>query len=235
MTLGTGLQQLYRWFLDLILPPRCVVCGKVDIWLCETCTSQLSFFEGPQCPKCGRLWKGSGLCSFCRDRPPLVASIRSAFLFQGAIQDAIYAFKYRGARRVGILLAQCMAEFWLQTPETIDVLIPVPLHPDRERQRGYNQAAILAETLGCMIERPVATGALVRVRPTRSQTKLNVAERRRNVADAFTCVMGEDIRGRDIMLVDDVATTGATLDACAVALLAGGARSVRAFTLARAV
>jgi ComF family protein len=164
-----------------------------------------------------------------------VTSIRSAFLFQGAIQDAIYAFKYRGARSIGILLAQCMAEFWLQTPETVDVLIPVPLHPDRERQRGYNQAAILAEILGRMIERPVETRALVRVRPTRSQTKLSVAERRRNVADAFTCVMGEDIRGHDIMLVDDVATTGATLDACAVALLAGGARSVRAFTLARAV
>ena len=128
-----------------------------------------------------------------------------------------------------------MAEFWHRFPEEVDVIVPVPLHPDRERQRGYNQAALLAEALGRLIERPVALEALVRVRPTRSQTKLNAIERRRNVADAFACVRGEDMGGRDIMVVDDVATTGATLDACAVALLAWDVHSVRAFTLARAV
>jgi ComF family protein len=128
-----------------------------------------------------------------------------------------------------------MAEFWLRCPEKIDVIVPVPLHPDRERRRGYNQAALLAKPLGRLIERPVELEALVRVRATRSQTMLNSFERRRNVADAFACVKGEDMAGRDIMVVDDVATTGATLDACAAALLACEVRSVRAFTLARAV
>jgi ComF family protein len=164
-----------------------------------------------------------------------VASIRSAFLFQGPIQDVIYAFKYRGAQELAPLLATRMAEFWLQVPEKIDVVVPVPLHPDRERQRGYNQAALLAETLGRLIERPVEMGALFRTRPTRSQTTLNSVERKRNVADAFTCVMDEYMGGRDIMLVDDVATTGATLDACAAALLAVNVHAVRALTLARAV
>ncbi len=165
----------------------------------------------------------------------MVEFIRSAFPFQGPIQDAIYAFKYRGACQLAPLLARCMAEFWLRFQENVDVLVPVPLHPDRERQRGYNQAALLAEELGPLIERPVVTEALVRVRPTRSQTQLNSVERRRNVAGAFACARSDDICGRDIMLVDDVATTGATLDACAAALLAGDAHSVRAFTLARAV
>jgi ComF family protein len=128
-----------------------------------------------------------------------------------------------------------MAEFWLRCPEKIDMIVPVPLHPDRERQRGYNQAALLAKPLAHLIERPVEMEALVRVRATRSQTTLNSSERRRNVADAFVCVKGEDMAGRDIMVVDDVATTGATLDACAAALLACEVRSVRAFTLARAV
>lgn len=235
MTFRTGVRRLYRGFLDLILPPRCVVCGKVETWLCEGCTSQLSFFTGPVCPKCGRQWRGSGLCSFCRDHPPIVESIRSAFLFQGPVQDAIYAFKYRGAQNLAVPLAQRMAEFWLRAPNKVDVLVPVPLHPERERQRGYNQAALLAEVLGRLIERPVAIGALVRVRPTRSQTQLDATERRRNVAGAFTCMMDEYIRGRDIMLVDDVATTGATLDACAASLLACDVHAVRAFTLARAV
>jgi len=230
-----GIRQLYRGFLDLILPPRCVVCGKVETWLCESCLDRLSLLTEPVCPKCGRLWKGPGLCAQCRDHPPLVDSIRAPFLYQGPIRELIYAFKYRGAQDLASLLAQYMAEFWRRFPEEVDVIVPVPLHPDRERQRGYNQAALLAEALGRLIERPVALEALVRVRPTRSQTKLNAIERRRNVADAFACVRGEDMGGRDIMVVDDVATTGATLDACAVALLAWDVHSVRAFTLARAV
>ena len=235
MTLTIAIHRLYQWLLDLVLPPRCVVCGKVETWLCESCVDKLSPLTEPICPKCSRLWNGSGLCPLCRDRPPVVEFIRAAFLFQGPIQDAIYAYKYRGARNLAPLLAECMAEYWYQFPMEIGILVPVPLHPDRERWRGYNQAALLAKALGALIERPVELGALVRTRPTRSQTKLSVPERRRNVAEAFECVMGEDLCGRDIMLVDDVATTGATLDACAVSLLACGVRSVRAFTLARAV
>jgi ComF family protein len=115
----------------------------------------------------------------------------------------------------------------------VDVIVPVPLHPARLRRRGYNQAALLARELGRRVGLPVEERALQRVRATRSQMRLSAADRRRNVQGAFRCADGR-VRGRRVLLLDDVCTTGATLEACADALRAGGAESVWALTLARA-
>ncbi len=126
-----------------------------------------------------------------------------------------------------------MSRFWQKTPLPADVLVPVPLHPHRQRERGYNQAALLAQAFGKTVGIPVLTDVLFRCRNTVSQTTLNAQERRANVADAFTCVPGS-VQGKQVLLIDDVCTTGATLEACSIALRTGGAISVWALTLARA-
>jgi ComF family protein len=175
------------------------------------------------------------LCFRCQTTPLSVAPVRSALLFEGAVRDAIHALKYRGAEHIADVLAVKMADAWRYYDMMGDLLVPVPLHPEREAQRGYNQAKLLARALAPKIARPLADDTLYRVRPTRSQAHLDRKERWKNVADAFTCPDAVDLSGLSVVLIDDVATTGATLDACAVALLTRGAKQVSALTLAHAV
>jgi ComF family protein len=230
----TRIQHIYRLALDLILPPLCVVCGRVNTWLCPGCAEQIPLAHHAICPRCGDAWAGAGVCDRCRTTPLSVASIRSAFIFRDSVRDAVHALKYRGGREVAELMACRMAQAWQLHQLKGDVLVPVPLFLDREAERGYNQAYLLARALAPQIEVPMEAGLVFRVRPTRSQARLRVAERWTNVKGAFACSETLDLSGVRIMLIDDVATTGATLDACAVALLTRGARSVSAFTLAHA-
>ncbi|MGC9469650.1 MAG: ComF family protein [Anaerolineae bacterium] len=163
-----------------------------------------------------------------------MAPIYSVFLYDGIVRDAIHALKYRGGQDVVEPLSSRMAESWHDRGLQSDLLVPVPLHESREAERGYNQSALLARALAPRVGVPSEEALLFRVRRTASQTKLSQAERWHNVRDAFACVETYDLSNLSLTLVDDVATTGATLDACAVALLDRGARVVNAFTLARA-
>lgn len=236
--MGSGshtIKRLYRLVLDLVLPPQCVVCGRVETWLCPDCAQQLPLAARPTCPRCGDAWTGEGLCMRCRTTPLSVAPIRSVFLFEDAVREAIYALKYRGGRDVVVPLSQRMAEVWRRDGLSTDLLIPVPLYLDREKERGYNQAQLLARALAPQLGVPLEEVGLFRVRPTESQTRLGIVERWTNVKGAFACSDALDLSGVRVTLVDDVATTGATLNACAVALLARGASAVSAFTLAHAV
>ncbi|MDF1516061.1 MAG: ComF family protein, partial [Anaerolineae bacterium] len=225
---------LYRWLLDLCLPPCCVVCGKVETWLCERCVSQIPFLGTHICPRCGRPWAAKGVCHICLAMPMTIAPIRSAHLYEGPIRDAIHALKFRGATPLSTLLAQQMAQAWRNYHLHSDVLIPVPLHPKREAQRGYNQSVLLAKVLGQVLNVPVVQDELERKRDTASQTHLNREERLKNVAGAFACKTKNRFTGMQITLIDDVTTTGATLQASARALMAYGADKVGALTLARA-
>ena len=174
------------------------------------------------------------MCTVCRKSPLQVAPIRSTFLFQAEIRDVMHALKYRGGRQVIRPLTSRMKEAWQRAELATDLLVPVPLYPRREAKRGYNQANLLACALGEALGVPVASGLLMRSRATVSQTKLNRKQRRKNVSGAFTYTADVSLRGMHLTLVDDVATTGATLEACADVLLAHGAERVSAFTLARA-
>lgn len=149
------------------------------------------------------------------------------------MEKAIHALKYKRLRAIAPLLGAYLAEYWQRSPFLVDIAVPVPLHPSRLRHRGYNHSALLVRELSVASGLPVVEDCLVRVRATAPQVQLNARERRENVAGAFQCA-DERLAGARVLLVDDVCTTSATLNACAEGLLAGGAREVWGLTLARA-
>lgn len=218
--------------LSLFFPPRCVLCRRVGVWLCPDCIPRLPRLPGPVCPRCGVPVSDGALCSSCRETPLRLEAIRSVAPFRGPIRLAVHYLKYRHAWQLADPLGEWMAWYWKEHPLPADVVVPVPLHPSRLRQRGYNQAALLAWALSRRIGLPLDADALCRVRATASQMRLKAADRRHNVEGAFHCPT-DRMKGRRVLLVDDVCTTGATLEACADALREGGAREVRALTLAR--
>ncbi|MDO8473541.1 MAG: ComF family protein [Dehalococcoidia bacterium] len=159
--------------------------------------------------------------------------IRSPFSFEGTVRQAVHSLKYHNLRGLSHLLAQLIADYWVLNPLPADVLVPVPLHARRLRERGYNQSSLLARYLSQIIGVPEAEGMLVRCKDTPPQARTSSAEQRRlNVSGAFT-VQGRAIRGKRVMLIDDVCTSGATLDACAAVLKRVGAVSVWGLTLAK--
>jgi ComF family protein len=172
------------------------------------------------------------LCQSCVKRPLSIDGIRSVGLFEGTLRKAIHGFKYNYMRDLAAPLGDMLVGYWKGQPLAVDLLVPVALHPRRTKSRGYNQAALLAMHMGQAAGLPVALDVLRRVRHTASQTNLNAAERRRNVTGAFRC--SEAVRNKRVLLIDDVCTTGSTLEACSVALKGSGARSVWALTVARA-
>lgn len=182
------------------------------------------------------------LCAECRQsisnepRPLAVAGIDggwAATAFGGVIRAAIHALKYDGQTALAATLTTLMVPAWRTIPFPVDFLLPVPLYPGRLRERGYNQAALLAGELARQIDLPVHQQALIRSRKTESQVKLTIAGRHRNVAGAFTA-RPDVVSGHAVLLIDDVCTTGATLGACACALQEAGVVKVFAITLAEA-
>jgi ComF family protein len=175
------------------------------------------------------------LCGACRRRPPGFDYARAAARYDGVVREALHAFKFRGrwalAAPLGDLLVEAVAG---RLPEGVpDLLLPVPLHPRRERERGFNQASLLARRVGRSLGCPVREAVLTRVVVTRFQTELDAAARRANVRNAFEVRRPDVVAGRHVVLVDDVLTTGATLSECAGRLRAAGASRVGALTVAR--
>lgn len=233
------LRKLGDAAVDLLFPPRCVVCHRLGAWFCAACIDKIEFIEPPVCRGCGLPLEGSGadpLCSRCRQSPPAVDALRAAAYHSGPLREAIHEFKYGDLRSLAAPLGQLMAKRWVVLANReldMDTVVPVPLHPRRERQRGYNQAALLAEALGACLQKPVVQGVLVRTRATAPQVGLNPTERQSNVRGAFRCT-GNDLAGTRVLLVDDVCTTGSTLESACLALREAGVTSVQAYTLARA-
>jgi len=217
--------------LDLLFPISCAGCGREGKLLCRNCVSSLPRLMKPYCGLCaspGRL----SHCAWCRERQPAFEGIRGPFLFKGAIKEAVYAFKYRGLKTAAPELGQLLADYLRLHPLAGDVLIPVPLHPRRLRERGYNQSALLAKELGKLTGIRVETRLLTRKKDALPQAHTTSKNQRRdNVVGSFSC--SGPISGKSVILVDDVATTGSTLSACAAALKGSGATSVWGLVLAR--
>jgi len=175
------------------------------------------------------------LCPDCVSWPAAIDGIRSPFRFEGAMRQAIYQLKYHNLRALAAPLAEFLHAYLITNPVPADVLVPVPLHQKRLRERGYNQSRLLARELGRLTDLPLIDDCLVRQRHTPPQARTStVAERRSNIADAFAC-LDHRLREKRVLLIDDVATSGATLDACAAVLKASGAASVWGLVMAREI
>jgi ComF family protein len=221
-----------RRFFDLLFPPRCVGCRRVGAWLCAECLTQVPRVEPPFCARCGDAVVAGGLCARCRTSPLQIECIRSVVYFEGVLREAVHRLKYSGHTALAEPLGDLMILYWTQHPMPADVVVPVPLHAARLRERGYNQAALLACEMARRVGLVVDEQVLVRQRATAPQVELDARQRKENVRAAFRCSSNR-LAGKQVLLIDDVCTTGATLEACAVALYEGGARGVQALTLAR--
>jgi ComF family protein len=218
--------------LDVLVPRRCGLCGAFGDFLCAACAAVLPRADGPRCRTCAAPLGPGTVCRACAALPeqPLT-TLTAACRFAGDARRLVHRLKYESlsalAEPMGALMAACP----LPRPAP-DVIVPVPLHRARVRQRGFNQAELLARAVGRAHGIAVAPRALVRVRATPSQVRqAGAARRAANVAGAFAC--RADVSGRVVLLVDDVATTGATLRACAATLRAAGAGAVHALVFAR--
>jgi ComF family protein len=221
--------------IDFFFPRRCVSCGKFGALLCESCCQKLPKLLPPFCQKCGRHESSGILCPACWGQQTAIDGIRSAFRFDGTVRHAIHELKYRNIKSMADCLATLMADYLRENRLPGEILIPVPLHPKRLRERGYNQSVLLARKLGKITSMPVVEGQLYRLKDSLPQARTaTVEERRKNVKKAFACRHAA-WPGKPLLLIDDVCTSGATLEACAVALKAAGAVSVWGFTLAREI
>ena len=227
--------QLQEIVVGFFFPRRCLGCGKAGSFLCVRCTQTLPRLLPPFCQKCGKPGSSGGFCPTCWGSQTEVDGIRSPFRFEGAIRQAVHKLKYNNLRAICRDLAQLMHDYLQANALPGDVLVPVPLHPRRLRQRGYNQSVLLARELAQLTGLPVIEDCLCRSRNSLPQARTaTVEERRDNVIGAFIC-KNEKLAGAGVILIDDVCTTGATLEACASALKIGGTESVWGLTLAREV
>jgi competence protein ComFC len=229
-----ALRSAWSAGLTALFPSRCVGCARRDVDLCADCRAGLERLPERRCPHCAAPPGRLGVCDRCRTHRINLDSVRVEFVFDGPLRKAIHALKYKH----GTYLVPVLRDLGLETirarPLQPDAIVPVPIGPVRLRQRGYNQAALLSEAIGSALGVPVMP-ALLRVKEGLSQTRLNVAERRENVRDAFRVRVDLNPDGMRLLLIDDVMTTGATLDACARALKRAGAARVFGMTIAREV
>lgn len=217
------------------MPPICRVCG-LPVGQALGAGPDSAF--GPAASSSPPADPGTGRwCGACRARPVVYAYARAAAPFGEVMREALHALKFGKRRAVARPLGDLLAEAGSACPAArrADLLVPVPLHRDRERERGFNQAALLADRLARAWEMPVAPTVLVRTTPTLPQSGLGREERRRNVRGAFAVARPRRVTGRRVVLVDDVMTTGATAEACAVALRRAGAVEVGVLTVTRAL
>ena len=217
--------------LDVLFPPQCVGCGKYGSFLCPVCESGLSRLEHPYCEICAQPVPTGGLCRLCATKLPAIDGIRAPFLMEGTLREAIHSLKYRNLRAAAPTLGQLLAQYMESITVLGDVLVPVPLHKRRLRDRGYNQSELLAKEVGKRMCLPVMEALIIRTRNTPPQVSLSWEDRIQNVEGSFACV--GNAQGQRLIVVDDVVTTGSTVSACAAVLKAGGAESVWGLALAR--
>lgn len=227
------LGQLAELAVDLFFPRQCVGCGKVGSFLCLECHRKLPKLLPPICPRCGRPQASGIVCPSCRQSQTEIDGIRSPFRFDEVMRQAIHQLKYHNLKAISPCLAGLLADYLRSNSLPGEVLVPVPLHPRRLRERGYNQSSLLARELGKLTNLPVVEDCLVRIKEARPQVKAaDVEERRKNVTGAFIC-RNDKLRGKQVILIDDVCTSGATLESCAATLKGKGALFVWGLTLAR--
>ena len=245
----TLIRRLADGILNLVFPESCLVCAapvsrQRDRGICRDCWQKALRLRitGALCPSCGIPYQSfeeenAHLCGKCILNLPLYSGARAFGYYSAELSRIVRAFKFDGRRDLAPLIASLLLsaflEFWL--PQDIDLIVPVPLHSKRKKERGYNQAALLGRSLARLLGKSCGERVLARVRSTLPQVGLSDADRVRNVQAAFTCTRPAQVRAHRVLLLDDVMTTGSTVASATEALLDAGAARVCVLTVARAV
>ncbi|MEN6621748.1 MAG: ComF family protein [Smithella sp.] len=239
-----SIKGLFNDVCDIIFPPQCLACTEIinqpaKKHFCSDCFEKINFITDNFCPICGMPYlvnpAGRHVCGSCLENKPYYCQARAVAAFETVIMDTVHKFKYGRNISTGHALGSFMADFAFPDFDfsEFSLLIPVPLHVNRLRERGFNQSLLLANQIGRKYKLPVDFSLLKRSKSTLTQTGLNKAEREKNVKGAFTVVDGEKIKGKKIILIDDVFTTGATINECAKVLFKAGAQKTAVLTLSR--
>ncbi len=236
MRFGTAtlFKQTSAGVLNAFFPPVCLHCheriAEQSMWLCGNCRDRLSYVPMPYCPKCGYPLTDTE-CSNCAENEYAFTQARSVFMYENAARALVHELKYTGYTRIADWLGNQMFRAVLDSEAycTVDCVASIPLHRVRKRERGFNQSALLGQALAARLEKPFVDDALLRRHYTESQTLLHADLRRRNVRGAFR-IGRYDPTGQKMLLVDDVFTTGSTVNEAAKTLLRAGAAEVYVLT-----
>jgi len=229
---------MFNFLCDLLFPKRCISCGKLGFYICWDCQKEIKFFSSHICPVCHKPSIDGVAHLNCRTKHTLDGLLSAAY-FSGPLRLAIHKLKYKlisdlADELVELLLSNPSLVLTLQSMASKGyVLVPVPLHPKREKWRGFNQAEVLAQKISERTKMAFSGDVLKREKNTLPQVDLKKEERQKNVANAFKVSSQKEVLGKKFLLVDDTTTTCSTLHACAYALKKNGASSVWALTLAR--
>lgn len=219
--------------MDWVFPPDCGGCGVSGYQFCPACQNQLVPLGENICPVCGEPDSLKD-CKRCRENHLFFDQARSTAVYTTVLREAIHHFKFNQQRSLARQFALLMRDSLRQLPWQFDFILPVPMHVSKLKQRGYNQVTLMARELGWMMKKPVFEDVLHRTVDTQSQFELKGRERWQNVADVFSADAAL-VNNKTILLLDDIMTTGATLNACAKALKSAGSGNIYVFTLARAI
>lgn len=232
----------FGFLLDLLLPPRCFICKDIvykNSGLCPKCFKQIRFLSDQSCPVCGRPYtfpvenEKEPVCAKCLSKRPKLQALKAVFAYDDFSKSLILPFKHADRTDLVPFLSKLLQTRGKKMLDKADYIIPVPLHWHRLVKRKYNQAALLAVHLEKMTQKPCLLNVLIRCKNTLSQGHKNATDRKLNVKGAFEIKNAHKIKGKNIVLIDDVYTTGATLNECADQLRKAGAKRVEALVLAR--
>ena len=225
----------FLWnMLDWLYPPVCGGCGIKGVRWCSDCQESINFIRDDICKFCGVPLHQAGTCKLCQSNPPPFTAVRACAVYQGAIRSAIHRLKFKNDMGIGETLSKYLIEKFQDLNWQIDMVVPVPLSQRRKQERGYNQASLLGWPLSATYHLPFKPGALERKRETIPQVGLSAKDRFLNIENAFNAYPSI-VLNKNVLVIDDVTTTSATMRACASALRTAGAVSVYGLTLAKAV
>ena len=225
--------------LDLLFPPRCCVCGKYGHDpMCDVCTSNIQFLSQPYCRICGKpkdKYFTGDLCEDCSNEKPAFTLARSVAIYEGLLKEAIHEFKFNGKKKLCDPLGKIMIDHIFRSDIPlidIDTITPIPLSNKRQKERGYNQSLLLVENISSKLYLKVNAGSLFKVKNIKPQHDLLRQERLTNIQGAF---VANNVEGFNILLIDDIYTTGATVKEASSVLRHAGAKNIYVLTLARAL
>lgn len=245
-------EYIKEGFLNLIFPLDCRICEKPireskGYSICEDCFQTIELIDKPYCVKCGKpfvistnIFKQDGeiLCVDCKGKKYSFEFARSVGIYHGVLKECIHLFKYYGEKKIAESLGELLIDYLAKSQEfkkKIDLIIPVPLHKSDLKKRGFNQSFLLGRVIGNYFSIPVKEEVLIKKKLTPSQVNLSKKEREKNILRAFSVERAEEIKYKNILILDDIFTTGSTVEECAKELMKAHANNIFVLTLARSV